>query len=206
MRSKKLYYTQKIAEFFIAQGNTTVKVDELAYQLGVTKKTLYNYFESKQQMIESVVDHLLKQKMEEVRLIHLMYPSPVEALKAIAGNVLSFANEYSYILRISTSANVSPSLEGAFIRRKEEVAEIVECCFAKGIREHLFEDDTNITLLSHYFVFQLQQVFTANCRFDSFEEYKAQFMELLFLFLRGICTPRGRDALRKAFSMQVTEC
>ena len=43
MKSKRLYYINKISEVFLQNGINSLTVDMIAGKIGVTKKTLYNY-------------------------------------------------------------------------------------------------------------------------------------------------------------------
>lgn len=204
MRSKKIYYTQRIADYFIKLGSTSTKVDDLALQLGVTKKTLYNYFESKQHMVECVIDYLLKQKVNEIRSLLLNASSPADALCSIGIEMLSFADKYSTILVTHEAEKLTPLLKAAFGRRKDEMEEIVEYCFTKGVTGGVFESDINIALLSRYYVFQLEQLFLSNRWYESY--HRPQLPQLLYRFLSGISTPLGRSLLRESFGQKVTEC
>lgn len=61
MNDTKRRILNKVRELFIKRGFSKVTMDELAQDLGMSKKTLYNHFNSKHEMLELVIKDL---KME----------------------------------------------------------------------------------------------------------------------------------------------
>src|ERR1700754_5091546 len=46
----------KAAELFMRYGIRSITMDEIAAQLGISKKTIYQFFTDKDEMVEAVVD------------------------------------------------------------------------------------------------------------------------------------------------------
>ena len=65
MKSKKIYYVEKITQILLNSATGNLKVEEIVEQLGVSKKTLYNHFDSKMHLVESVIDYHLMHKIGE---------------------------------------------------------------------------------------------------------------------------------------------
>ncbi|MCX7735991.1 MAG: TetR/AcrR family transcriptional regulator [Candidatus Kapabacteria bacterium] len=58
------------AELFSKQGFTAVKTDEIAQKLAISKKTLYENFESKEEILRTAVDYFLKNIDVELQAIN----------------------------------------------------------------------------------------------------------------------------------------
>ena len=52
MKSKKHYYIDLVSKVIRDSASANLKVEEIATSIGVSKKTLYNHFDSKQQLME----------------------------------------------------------------------------------------------------------------------------------------------------------
>lgn len=58
MEEAKQRILQKVRELFFKRGFSKVTMDELAAELGMSKKTLYIHFRNKTEMLETVVENL----------------------------------------------------------------------------------------------------------------------------------------------------
>lgn len=58
-------------------------VDEIAAQAGLSKRTVYRYFKSKDEIIEAVIDHFLASVSREVEIILDTKKTPEEVFTAI---------------------------------------------------------------------------------------------------------------------------
>lgn len=56
---------EKASDQFFALGYTRVTMDELAKELGMSKKTLYKYFPSKVDMLRAIVQDFIREVIEE---------------------------------------------------------------------------------------------------------------------------------------------
>ncbi len=60
----KLRIQEKANELFRRYGIKSITMDEIATQLGVSKKTLYLYFSDKEELVEAVVRNTIKQAQQ----------------------------------------------------------------------------------------------------------------------------------------------
>src|SRR6056297_869503 len=58
MSKTKQRILNKVRELFFKRGFNKVTMDELALELGMSKKTLYNHFEGKSEMLTQVIQDL----------------------------------------------------------------------------------------------------------------------------------------------------
>src|ERR1700759_2223729 len=52
---------EKATQLFMRYGIRSITMDEIAAQLGISKKTIYQFFTDKDAMVEAVVDEEMKQ-------------------------------------------------------------------------------------------------------------------------------------------------
>lgn len=58
METKERIISESI-QLFIHRGVRSVNMDEISSQLGISKKTLYQYFSNKQELVFVAFEHLL---------------------------------------------------------------------------------------------------------------------------------------------------
>ena len=52
--------TEKANELFMRYGVRSVSMDDIAAQLGMSKKTLYQYYTDKEELVDAVLSHFLR--------------------------------------------------------------------------------------------------------------------------------------------------
>lgn len=60
---------EKAMDMFAKDGFARLNMDHLAKELGVSKKTLYEHFESKQDLFQAVVKEMFDSRVEKARII-----------------------------------------------------------------------------------------------------------------------------------------
>ncbi|MCR4647463.1 MAG: TetR/AcrR family transcriptional regulator [Lachnospiraceae bacterium] len=74
---RKLELLKIAYRLFISKGYENTSVDEIIEEAGIAKGTYYYYFESKEQMLEDVIEMMIDTEVETARLV-LGAPIPVE--------------------------------------------------------------------------------------------------------------------------------
>ena len=83
-------------EMAMERGFSRVTVDELAARCGISKRTIYRYFKSKDEIIVSIVEEVMSEIEKKVTLALNSSTSPVEKLSAMVSALLK------YVKRINT--------------------------------------------------------------------------------------------------------
>jgi len=60
---------EKAKEIIARRGLSGLKTDELAREVGISKRTLYEYFSSKKKLFENIVDNALFKHLENIKRI-----------------------------------------------------------------------------------------------------------------------------------------
>jgi AcrR family transcriptional regulator len=206
MKSKRLFYTSRIAEVFLEQGYSNMKVEDLALSLGITKKTLYNYFESKKEMVESVLDYISRKRLNEIREGLINQCTPIDALVYVGKSIYNISQELTSTFNPPVELLRSPVVQNTFRERGDELLEIVAFHYSKGVHVGLFDSDLDIELASSYYIFQLENLFNRSNKLLPIIIGQQQIQQLLYYYIKGNCTPLGLEFLRKSFDLRVTAC
>lgn len=175
-----------------------MKVDDIASSLGVTKKTLYNYFESKQQMVDMVVDYYFNLKIDEFRSKLSSARDPLSLLLQIAYSVIPVFSESSSIIVDRFGYSNQEELI-ALVESKLELFEITEYAFRKGIADGLIVVDVDSELQAIAFISSLEKLaFRYQYNVD-----KQLLNRLIYGLLRGSCTFKGVEFVRNILNIEV---
>ncbi len=70
--------TEKATELFLNLGFKSVTMDDLAHEMGVSKKTIYTHFENKTKLVHDCTQHLFKCITDGIDSIVVLEKNPIE--------------------------------------------------------------------------------------------------------------------------------
>ena len=73
----------KATELFMKLGFKSVTMDDIAKEMGISKKTIYTHFNNKQTIIGVVTDHLFETVCNDIDAICDLGQNPIHELYAI---------------------------------------------------------------------------------------------------------------------------
>lgn len=170
-------------------GLKSVSMDSIASALKVSKKTIYNFFPSKSELIVESVKYgfdILSFKVE--RTARCM-PNPLVALVFVAVETIKFY--HSLESRFINDVFSSKALEGYLSEIKSRSAQIREKMVSEAIDKGLIQKGQSVELIALIFrdkwptiLATKKKNFTATWAF-----------EIVTTLLSGVCTSEGRNVL-----------
>lgn len=186
---------EKATDMFLNFGFKSVTMDDIANEMGISKKTIYAHYENKTQLVEDSSMHVFDVISNGIDCICDLQKNPIEELYEIKKFIMiNLKNEKSspqYQLQ-----KYYPKVHHLLRNKHFEVMQ--ECVIQnieKGIELGIYRENLNIEFVSRiYFsgvhsvkdqqLFPLDQ-FPISTLMDDYLEYH----------LRGIVTPKGRKIL-----------
>lgn len=188
---------QKAHELFHRYGIRSVSMDEIATQMGMSKKTLYQHFVDKDQLVDEVFVVMLHAKKSEC--VALQQHSD----NAVHEEFLGFDNMSEML------SNMHPSLlydlekyhPAVFTKFRsfmgDFVYKLVRTNLERGINEGLYRSDIDVDLLARFRVATI--TLTSNPSNFPNKRHTLAYIEeqLLDLFLHGVVTAKGQKLIQK---------
>jgi AcrR family transcriptional regulator len=194
MKEKILH---KSAELFLTLGFKSVTMDDIANELGVSKKTIYNHFSNKTDLVSSVTASLFEMISSGINMICALENNPIQELydikKFVMTNLKDEKSSPQYQLQ-----KYYPKIYASLKKKQFEVMnECVEENLTRGMNLGLYRKTIDVGFVSRiYFhgmlgikdieLFPLQN-FSMNTLMNFYLEYH----------LRGICTEEGINKLNE---------
>ncbi len=187
----------KANELFLQNGIKDTTMDNIAKALGISKKTLYTHFESKDQLVRESVEHIytfLKSKLDEICQMEL---DPYEEFFVIR----RIMREYLGNIQISPQYQLKkyyPDLAKELERKKFD--NIMNCLgrnLARGIEKGYYKKNLDTEFIKRlYFGNSMllgnPELFPP----EKFDRYRLSNAFMKF-FLHGISTKAGRKRLKE---------
>lgn len=188
---------EKAQELFFRYGLKSITMDDIASNLGASKKTLYQYFKDKDSLVDAVVQREIEQDMQECGHIAISCDNAVhEVFKAfdMLQEMLTSMNP-AIIFEMQKYHPEAYKKMNAF--KNKFFVNITKENLIRGIAEGNYREDLNIDILSRY---RIESVFLG---FNPEIFMQGKFtlveveMELTEHYLYGICTPKGQKLIHK---------
>ena len=178
---------------FAKKGIRQVKMDDVASELGISKRTLYEIFDKKEDLLYEGVKYYLGERRSQMQqkaqncnnvmeIILVAYKLKVEEVRQT--NPLFYSDLVKY-----------PKVARYLGQQNQQMLTNMTKFIERGIDEGFFRKEVKPELVARLFdalgkYVMEQQLFLSY----TIEEI---FMNLIFVSLRGICTNKGVEAIEK---------
>ncbi len=185
------------SELFLKRGLKAVSMDDIAKAVGISKRTLYENFNSKDELLSDCINH-----METCRKAHMMDISKnakdvidvlIAVLKEIAHNLDNISPLFLQDLNLY-HFRVANDL---FTKHRDEQIEGMKQMIIKGKKEGLFIKDIDETLVSE--ILANTQRGSMSIISSGKHTYEKIFRHTVLCFIRGITTERGRQRIDEEY-------
>lgn len=187
----------KAHELFHRYGIRSVSMDEIATQMGMSKKTLYQHFADKETLVDEVFAAMLQGKKQECMALQQ------QSDNAVHEEFVGFDNMSEML------ASMHPSLLYDLEKYHPEVFakfrsfmgdfvyKLVRTNLERGITEGLYRPDIDVDVLARFRVATI----TISSNPDNFPNKRPNLAyieeQLIDLFLHGIATTKGQKLIQK---------
>lgn len=185
-------YVDKAIVVFKKEG-LRLTLDEVADKMGITKKTLYNHFSSKDELLHECITCLI---VELKTSMAVMTDENLDALTAMrkgfeALSVFFYALSpiFFYDMKKLYPDMASTEHTAGFGVFRQRVVENLQ----KGIKEQTYRSDLNVELVSQYFTFSIFGFFISKVVISTEYSAKDYFKTMLDYNLRALVSEKGKE-------------
>lgn len=188
---------EKVKGLYLKYGIKSVTMDDVSRELGISKKTLYNYVQDKDELVRMVVDLQLESRECSFSNIYKDSLNAIEELLEVSKVINHMLKE----VNPSTEYDLKkyyPEYHQKFIKmRREHSYERIKANIIKGKKEGLYRQDLNEELIAKEQVARIESIIDSEV--VSLEEFTSPkyFKELFIYHLRGIANEKGIQFLEQ---------
>ncbi|MBS1524322.1 MAG: TetR/AcrR family transcriptional regulator [Bacteroidetes bacterium] len=184
-------------ELFLQAGIKSVTMDDIAKHLGMSKKTIYQFFKDKNELVLALVTKRLKDDEDEMTEILAKSGNVIEEMinmMKCSEEIFSRANP----IVIHDMQKYHPDAWKVFQEFKSGViVRTLEELLIKGIKQGYIRPEIDVKVIARMRVMQVEAGFNAAIYpLSEFNPWKVQ-RELMEHFNYGICTMKGYKLLNE---------
>jgi len=185
----------KAAELYFRYGIKSVTVDDMANELGISKKTIYQHINNKEELIEAVINELIV-------IIHNGIEKEMDSSEDIFDSLLRVS-----VFLVTTMEKLSSSFVYSLKKYQhplycnikdatdKELYFRMEKLIKAGIQKGYFRNDLTFNSLFVIQMHKLSGMANAHAEFQNINYTKETFFMLLVNEIRGITTIEGHKIL-----------
>jgi len=185
----------KAHELFMLYGIRSVSMDEIATHLGISKKTIYQYYPDKEALVECVVDIELNSNVDKCNIVSGICENPVHEFFLGIDNLKEMFSMMNPSLVYDLEKYHPIAFKKVNDHKQKYIYQVIKDNLDKGVLEGYYRDDINTEILAK---FRLASVFLMFNQ-ELFPQIKYNSSDLIDTisdnFLSGIVTPKGQKLI-----------
>ncbi len=186
----------KAEQLFKKYGIKSVTMDDLARELGVSKKTLYQHVPNKAELIQTILRNYTCTEKEALKAIRDHARDAVEEMLHIAAFVVEMLREMSDTVLYDLQKYYRKSWEMVQRLHREHIYEVIRDNLERGQREGLYRTDLDAAIIARLYVGKsfvvVDEEFFPASRFRKEEVVRQHIL----YHLRGVASEKGLRRLR----------
>lgn len=191
MRQRVVEHT---AHTFRTQGIKSVKMDDIARNLQMSKRTIYQLFRDKEELLMACLEENKRRHNAEFARLMSSSANRLEAILLFFKQQMIEAEATSPRFFIDI-ANYPKVLEN-IMRQREELAEKAIAFLKQGIDEGLFRKDINFDIVYHV-ITQMSDNNIGEAYFRSHTPLTELYANTVIVYLRGCLTEEGMRVMNE---------
>lgn len=187
----------KADELFMRYGIRSVSMDDIAAHLAISKKTLYQFFSDKNELVDAVVDKELKNGQQDCVECRCNSKDAVDEIFITMEQIAEqFRNMNPMV--IFDLEKFHPVSFQKFLKHKNEfLLEVIRKNLERGIQEELFRPEINVDVLSKFSLESMMIAFNMIVFPPRKYNLLEVTQEIIEHYLYGLATLKGHKLILK---------
>lgn len=192
MKDKILH---KATELFLIRGFKSVTMDDLANEMGISKKTIYSHYVNKTSLVEDCTMNLFQSISQGIDEICSLRKNPIEEIYQIKKFVMHRLKEEKSSPQYQLQKYYPKIFKNLQLKKFDLMQNCVLDNLKRGMDEEIYRKNLNPDFVSRIYFSGVTSI-RDNSLFP-IDIFPVALLEEYFLeyHLRGIVTPKGRKVL-----------
>lgn len=194
---KKEQIIMQVFELFMRYGIKSMSMDDIALQMGMSKKTLYQYFASKDDLVNAVLEKHLEMDQCKVKSLISSKNNAIDDLMHIATTVNDTLKQINPSIHYDLEKYHPQAWKKFGDYKRNFIQENIKQNILKGIKEELYRSDINVDIVAALYVSKADIVFDASVFPPDKYAFNQVYLEMMKQHIRGIATSKGLKYFEK---------
>lgn len=181
----------RTVELFFEFGIRNLNMDDISRNLGISKKTLYQYVKSKEDLIEKLFYYDQMKWDKEMEKVVKDDLNAIEILIQVSLKVFDEMRRFNPKLKFEMKKYYEHIFQQFMVRKQNHIFSQISKNIEKGIAEGLYRSDVNVELVAGLYVRNLVMTHNNDYCFIENISFEKLFLVMFESHIRAISTPEG---------------
>ncbi len=190
-------WLKRVEDLFFRVGIKSLTMDDVARELAISKKTLYQFVDSKEDLVTKMIERHIQEDVHKAECLHAESANAVDQLLRVA--------EYNSVDLGRVKANIVFELQRFYPEAWEKMQaynwghllKIVHENLHWGIRDGLYRTDFNPDIIARIHIASVFTLFDDRIFPKPPHNLEIIFKEYMLHYLRSILSPKGEKIFQK---------
>ena len=191
METKTRNIAGKARDVFMKYGIRSVSMDDICRELGMSKKTLYQYFGNKSDLVRKMLEQSFEDFESQISLIWEQNNNAIDDLLELSLVI----DEHMKEINLSVSFDLQkyyPEIHREYLDKKRVFASrYLQQNIEKGIRENIYRADLNMDLIAKLYIQKIEDLHDPNFHENDNISFAEVFHVMFENHIRGIANENG---------------
>ena len=190
-------FLEKVAELFIENGAKTLTMDDIAREFGMSKKTLYQKYTTKEALLEDVLEYKLTEVIEKLNKMDMQIENAVDRMYCRDEEIEKAARSNNSVL-IRQLLKYYPAIFNKHMMNfSERFTEVLVHNIERGREQGYYRTDFDAALYASIY-FQMVMSYDSSPFLDTSKTDRAEYSNVaLNFYMNAITTELGKQQLIK---------
>lgn len=146
----KVRIREKAKELFLRYGIRSVSMDDIANQLGMSKKTIYQYFTDKNELVDAVVDEEVTDMQSDCLKCSEIARDPIEEIFLTVDQIIEQLGNMNPMVLYDLEKFHVRAYQRFMEHRNRFLLQIIKKNLEWGIKEELYRSDLDVDVLAKF--------------------------------------------------------
>lgn len=205
-------YIPRIAQMFTKYGIRNITMDHIAREIGISKKTLYTWAESKEDLLVEIIDFILESANDNecedsISINHKRFENAIESILYVMDNLAHITQNINPIFMLELNKYYPHLAIKLDDFRYKHIRKKIMQNIVRGKEEGLYRSDINEEIISYFYLGWVTQFSNENMQTVFENKYSnQQILRELYLFhLNALLSDKGREYLNNKITNNTYE-
>ena len=186
---------EKVSTLYRKYGIKSVTMDDVAHELGISKKTIYQYVKDKTELVEKVVEHTRHCNFSDMKEMKSSTGNAIEQLIEVIQRVNTLMKDHSLSYEYDLRKYYPDIFRNLMSVRRKLMYESMLANIRKGKKEGIYRNDLDEEIISKLHLLRMENLQSSEL-FGEDEMHSSKFFRELFVYhIHGLATPEGLEVL-----------
>jgi TetR/AcrR family transcriptional regulator, cholesterol catabolism regulator len=197
MEKEEINLLEQVTQLFLRFGIKSMTMDDIARELGISKKTIYKYFKDKKEIVEKVMQAFLEYDKACISMLRANKTNAIDEMIEIAWQVTQKITTVHPSVYYDLQKYYPEAWKAFTDHKKNFILSCVVENLEKGKEEGLYREDLNESIVAKIYIAKLDMFIDPDWLLSNEVAFKTVLFEAIKYHIYGIASDKGIKYLNK---------